>query len=57
LRAEFTDAIRKLDEQTTQQRLDGLIRKQSESGLDDAEKIELRGLLARKANTGPAQPA
>src|SRR6185312_8232665 len=51
LRAEFTDAIRKLAEQTTQQRLDGLIRKQSESGLDDAEKQELRELLARKATT------
>jgi DNA primase len=49
LRAEFTDAIRKLAEQTTQQRLDGLIRKQSEGALDDAEKGELRALLARKA--------
>jgi DNA primase len=49
LRAEFTDAIRKLAEQTTQQRLDGLIRKQSEGGLDDADKNELRALLARKA--------
>ena len=48
LRAEFTDAVRKLAEQTTQQRLDALIRKQSESGLDDPEKSELRGLLARK---------
>src|SRR6185437_13515883 len=49
LRAEFTDAIRKLAEQTTQQRLDALIRKQSEGGLDDADKNELRALLARKA--------
>jgi DNA primase len=49
LRAEFTDAIHKLAEQTTQQRLDGLIRKQSEGGLDDADKNELRALLARKA--------
>ncbi|HKV66324.1 MAG TPA: DNA primase [Rhodanobacteraceae bacterium] len=48
LRTEFTDAVRKLAEQTTQQRLDALIRKQSESGLDDPEKSELRGLLARK---------
>ncbi|MBU6417282.1 MAG: DNA primase [Xanthomonadaceae bacterium] len=54
LRAEFIDAFRKLAEQTTQQRLDALIRKQSESALDDAEKSELRGLLARKAQ--PASP-
>jgi DNA primase len=51
LRAEFVDAVRKLGEQTTQQRLDGLIRKQSEHGLDDAEKQQLRELLARKATT------
>ncbi|WHZ19888.1 MAG: DNA primase DnaG [Rhodanobacteraceae bacterium] len=49
LRAEFTDAMRKLAEQTTQQRLDGLIRKQSEGALGDAEKNELRELLAGKA--------
>ena len=55
LRAEFLDALRKLAEQTTQQRLDALIRKQSEGALDDAEKSELRGLLARKAQA--ASPA
>ena len=49
LRAEFIDALRKLDEQTTQQRLDALIRKQSEAGLDNEEKNELRALLARKS--------
>ena len=49
LRAEFLDALRKLAEQTTQQRLDALIRKQSEGALGDAEKNELRELLARKA--------
>jgi len=49
LRAEFLDALRKLAEQTTQQRLDALIRKQSEGALDDSEKNELRELLARKA--------
>jgi DNA primase len=53
LRTEFTDALNKLAEQTTQQRLDGLIRKQSEGGLDDAEKNELRELLARKARAAP----
>ncbi|MGH8182093.1 MAG: DNA primase [Rhodanobacteraceae bacterium] len=50
MRAEFMDAVRKLGEQTRQQRLDALIRKQSESGLDAAEKNELRELLARKGN-------
>ena len=49
MHAEFLDALRKLAEQTTQQRLDALIRKQSERNLDDAEKNELRELLARKA--------
>jgi DNA primase len=49
LRAEFGDALTKLAEQTVQQRLDALIRQQTESALDDAEKSELRALLARKA--------
>jgi DNA primase len=55
LRAEFVDALRRLAEQTVQQRLDALIRKQSESALDVIEKEELRDLLARKAQ--PASPA
>ena len=55
LRAEFADALRKLVDQTLQQRLDALIRKQSESTLDEIEKSELRELLARKAQ--PASPA
>jgi hypothetical protein len=41
--------LHKLAEQTTQQRLDALIRKQSEAVLDDSEKSELRALLSRKA--------
>src|SRR6185312_3393779 len=49
LRAEFVDALHKLAEQTTQQRLDALIRKQSEAVLDASEKSELRALLSRKA--------
>ncbi len=49
LRVEFLDALRKLEAQTVQQRLDTLIRRQSEAGLDAAEKDELRLLLARKA--------
>ena len=51
LRAEFVDALHKLAEQTTQQRLDALIRKQSEAVLDDSEKSELRALLSRKAKS------
>ncbi|HJU26903.1 MAG TPA: DNA primase, partial [Rhodanobacteraceae bacterium] len=55
LRAEFADALRKLADQTVQQRLDALIRKQSESALDGLEKDELRELLARKGQaTGSA---
>src|SRR5579885_355407 len=55
LRAEFVDALRRLADQTVQQRLDALIRKQGESALDEIEKSELRELLARKAQ--PASPA
>ena len=55
LRTEFTDALNKLVEQTTQQRLDALIRKQSEGALDEAEKNALRELLARKGK--PLSPA
>jgi DNA primase len=55
LREEFVDALRKLAEQTVQQRLDALIRKQSEGALDALEKNELRELLAKKpsARTEP----
>lgn len=55
LREEFADALRKLTEQTFQQRLDALIQKQTESALGALEKDELRTLLARKA--GSAQTA
>jgi DNA primase len=54
LRTEFTDALNRLAEQTTQQRLDALIRKQSEHVLDESDKNELRALLARKARPDPA---
>ncbi|MGH8189900.1 MAG: DNA primase [Rhodanobacteraceae bacterium] len=53
LRAEFVDALRRLGEQTVQQRLDALIRKQGEATLDASEKNELRELLARKAQPTP----
>jgi len=45
LLAEFTDAVTQLDRLTLQQRLDELQTKQRESGLDDADKGELRALL------------
>lgn len=44
-REEFLDAMAQLDRQTLQQRMDELQAKQRESGLDDADKQELRALL------------
>jgi DNA primase len=44
-RSEFIDAVMQLERQTLQQRLDELQAKQRESGLDDADKVELRALL------------
>ncbi|MBS0439497.1 MAG: toprim domain-containing protein, partial [Proteobacteria bacterium] len=55
LRAEFIDAIRQLDRQTHQQRLDDLLKKQTDTALSVDEKDELRRLLAAK-NT-PHSPA
>ncbi len=48
LRAEFVDAIRQLDRQTHQQRIDELLAKQSGGGLIETEKNELRELLSAK---------
>ncbi|HSX59525.1 MAG TPA: DNA primase [Tahibacter sp.] len=49
LQREFIDALSVLAGQTAQQRTDELIAKQSESGLNETEKAELRALLtARK---------
>lgn len=45
---EFVDALRALETQTAQQRCDDLIAKQSDSGLDEDEKSELRALLAKR---------
>ena len=53
LRAIFLDALRKLAEQTTQQRLDALIHKQTEGALDEREKSELRGLLSAQGTSSP----
>jgi len=47
-RAEFLDALRQLERQTQQQRIDDLLGKQNDGGLADAEKNELRALLAGK---------
>lgn len=44
-RDEFLDAMAQLEKQTLQQRVDELQAKQRESGLDDADKGELRALL------------
>jgi DNA primase len=43
---EFLDAMGQLDRQTLQQRMDELQAKQREGALDDADKVELRALLA-----------
>lgn len=48
LQREFVDALNVLANQTAQQRADDLIAKQSDAGLDDGEKAELRGLLAAR---------
>lgn len=48
LEREFIDALNVLGTQTAQQRADDLIAKQGESGLDEVEKSELRGLLAAR---------
>ncbi|HEU0277057.1 MAG TPA: DNA primase [Rhodanobacteraceae bacterium] len=58
LQAEFAGAMRRLAEHAAQQRRAALIHKQSEAGLDEAEKAELRELLARRVNFAdpPRQP-
>ncbi len=53
LRAEFVDAIRQLDRQTHQQRLDDLLKKQEDTALGADEKDELRRLLAGKNTPHP----
>ena len=47
--AELLDAVAQLERQTLQQRLDELQAKQRETGLDDADKYELRALLQARA--------
>jgi len=53
-RAEFFDALRRMEEQAVMQRRDWLTNKSREGGLDNAEKAELRELLAAR-NTPPVQ--
>ena len=48
LAREFQDALTQLDRQTVQQRIDELLQRQTESGLSNAEKLELRELLAQR---------
>ncbi|NCT68506.1 MAG: DNA primase [Rhodanobacteraceae bacterium] len=48
-RAEFVDAIAQLERQTRRQRLEDLRRQQAEAALSEAQKQELRELLAQVA--------
>jgi DNA primase len=48
-RTEFFDALVKMEQQATTQRRDALVAKNREGALTDAEKAELRGLLAARA--------
>jgi DNA primase len=48
LREELLDTIAQLNRQTLQQRIDELLAKQRQSGLDDDDKDELRGLLSTR---------
>jgi DNA primase len=47
-RMEFHDALAQLDRQTVQQRIDDLMKRQGEGSIADAEKDELRTLLASR---------
>ena len=52
-RAEFFDALRRMEEQAVIQRRDWLTAKSREGHLDSAEKAELRELLAARVTTRP----
>jgi len=47
-RAEFFDALKQLDRQTMQQRVEDLMKKQADSSITAVEKDELRNLLPLK---------
>lgn len=51
-RAEFLDAIRQLERQTRQQRIEELQAEHAQGGLSDAGKEELRRLLAERTQDG-----
>ena len=53
-RAEFFDALRRMEEQAVIQRRDWLTAKSREGNLDSAEKAELRELLAARVTTRPS---
>ena len=52
-RNEFVGAIEQLAVQMAQQRLDDLLQKKNESGLDEHESAELRRRLSEKAAPKP----
>jgi len=52
-RAEFSDALRQLDRQTMQQRVEDLMKKQADGSITAAEKDELRNLLPLKSAPSP----
>lgn len=54
-RVEFEGAIDQLRTQTRQQALDDLLRRQAETGLDDAGRDELRQLLVWKSTRRPRE--
>jgi DNA primase len=54
-RTEFFDALIKMEQQAITQRRDALVAKNREGALTDAEKAELRELLAARA-PAPTMP-
>ncbi|MBS0589919.1 MAG: DNA primase [Proteobacteria bacterium] len=56
-RTEFFDALRQLDRQTVQQRVEDLMKKQADGSISAAEKDELRLLLPRKSAPSPNPPS
>ena len=49
---ELHDAVAQLEKQLLQQRLEELLAKQRQQGLDDTDKYELRELLKARASLG-----
>lgn len=55
-RAEFFDALKQLDRQTMQQRVEDLMKKQADSSITAVEKDELRNLLPLKGTPSANPP-